>query len=69
MISQSIYHSPLAAQVVGDSLMRQLYSRLVHMMRGHSRVVDYKMHTHAAYAVCEVRGLGYPLALTAILYL
>jgi hypothetical protein len=41
-------------QVLGDSLMRQLFSRLVHMMRGHARVVDYKMHTHASYSVCQV---------------
>jgi hypothetical protein len=34
--------------------MRQLFSRLVHMMRGHARVVDYKMHTHASYSVCQV---------------
>lgn len=39
---------------MGDSLMRQAFSRLVHMMRGHSRVVDYKMHTHAAYSICQV---------------
>lgn len=40
--------------VLGDSLMRQLYSRLVHMLRGHHRVFDYKMHTHAAYSICKV---------------
>jgi hypothetical protein len=44
----------LPCQVVGDSLMRQLFSRLVHMMRGHSRIIDYKMHTHASYTVCQV---------------
>lgn len=41
-------------QVLGDSLMRQLFSRLVHMLRGHSRAVDYKMHTHASYSICQV---------------
>lgn len=47
-------HPGMDILVVGDSLMRQLYSRLVHMLRGHRRVFDYKMHTHAAYSVCKV---------------
>ena len=37
--------------VAGDSMMRQLYIRLVHMMRGSRRVLDYHIHTHANYAV------------------
>ncbi len=37
--------------VAGDSMMRQLYIRLVHMMRGAPRVLDYHIHTHANYAV------------------
>ncbi len=45
--------------------MRQLFSRLVHMMRGHARVVDYKMHTHASYSVCQVPPLRSAAALSA----
>jgi hypothetical protein len=33
--------------VAGDSMMRQLYVRLVHMMRGARRVLDYHIHTPA----------------------
>lgn len=44
--------------VAGDSMMRQLYIRLVHMMRGSRRVLDYHIHTHANYAVsCKAAGL------------
>mmetsp|Transcript_4695 Transcript_4695/g.13492 ORF Transcript_4695/g.13492 Transcript_4695/m.13492 type:complete len:605 (-) Transcript_4695:890-2704(-) len=46
-------HPGMDILVLGDSLMRQLYSRLVHMLRGHHRVFDYKMHTHAAYSICK----------------
>jgi hypothetical protein len=61
-------HIKLAScpQVLGDSLMRQLFSRLVHMMRGHSRVVDYKMHTHDSYSVCQVPCAHSPAALDAV---
>ena len=38
--------------VAGDSMMRQLYVRLVHMMRGARRVLDYHIHTPASYSVC-----------------
>ena len=41
--------------VTGDSMMRQLFIRLAHMMRGTRRVMDYHVHAHASYAV---RGLG-----------
>lgn len=39
--------------VMGDSMMRQLYLRLVLMMRGQHRTLDYKMHTHAMYHTCD----------------
>jgi len=39
--------------VAGDSMMRQLYIRMVHMMRGARRVLDYHIHTHANYGVCQ----------------
>ena len=38
--------------IAGDSMMRQLFVRLVHMMRGAQRVVDYHIHTPASYSVC-----------------
>ena len=38
--------------VAGDSMMRQLYVRLVHMMRGAHRVLDYHIHTPGSYSVC-----------------
>ena len=38
--------------VAGDSMMRQLYVRLVHMMRGARRVLDYHIHTPGSYSVC-----------------
>ena len=34
--------------VMGDSMMKQLHSRLVHMFRGSTRVFDYKCATAAA---------------------
>ena len=39
--------------VVGDSTMRQLYLRMVAMMRGQQRLLDYHVHTHAQYKVCR----------------
>lgn len=39
--------------VAGDSMMRQLYIRMIHMMRGARRVLDYHIHTHATYSVCN----------------
>lgn len=39
--------------VAGDSMMRQLYIRLIHMMRGARRVLDYHIHTHATYNLCH----------------
>ena len=38
--------------VAGDSMMRQLFVRLVHMMRGAPRVLDYHIHTPASYSIC-----------------
>ena len=43
--------SKMDVLVAGDSMMRQLYIRLVHMMRGANRVLDYHIHTHANYKV------------------
>jgi hypothetical protein len=39
--------------VAGDSMMRQFFLRLVMMMRGQKRLVDYHQHAHAMYAVCR----------------
>lgn len=39
--------------VVGDSMMRQFFLRLVMMMRGQQRLLDYHLHTHAQYYVCS----------------
>lgn len=39
--------------VIGDSTMRQLFLRMVAMMRGQQRVLDYHVHTHAQYQVCR----------------
>jgi len=41
--------------VIGDSMMRQLFLRLVMMMRGQERLLDYRLHTHAQYLLCEDR--------------
>jgi hypothetical protein len=43
--------SPLV--VIGDSMMRQFFLRLVMMMRGQSRLLDYHIHAHAQYVVCH----------------
>lgn len=42
--------SPLV--VIGDSMMRQFFLRLVMMMRGQEHLLDYHLHAHAQYAVC-----------------
>jgi len=42
-------NSPIV--VVGDSMMRQFFLRLVTMMRGQKRMMDYHQHAHAMYAV------------------
>lgn len=39
--------------VLGDSLMRQLHARLVHMFRGTLNPVDYRIGGLARYAVCS----------------
>jgi hypothetical protein len=39
--------------VFGDSMMRQLYLRLVMAMRGQHRLIDYTIHTHAQYLTCD----------------
>ena len=39
--------------VIGDSMMRQFFLRLVMMMRGQQRLLDYHLHTHAQYFVCR----------------
>lgn len=38
--------------VLGDSMMRQVYIRLVMMMRGQQRLLDYKILTNAQYLAC-----------------
>lgn len=40
--------------VFGDSMMRQLYLRLIMAMRGQHRLVDYAIHSHAQYLTCDV---------------
>ena len=43
--------------VAGDSMMRQHFTRLVQLLRGRQRNVDYRVHTHGSYSYCdEVRG-------------
>jgi hypothetical protein len=39
--------------VMGDSMMRQFFLRLVMMIRGQTRLIDYHQHSHAQYAVCR----------------
>ena len=39
--------------IIGDSTMRQLTLRMIAMMRGQRRVLDYHIHTHAQYQVCR----------------
>lgn len=39
--------------VVGDSLQRQLHARLVHMFRGSSHPVDYRIAGLARYSLCR----------------
>jgi hypothetical protein len=38
---------------VGDSTQRQLFLRLVAMLRGQPRLVDFHIHTHAQYQLCR----------------
>lgn len=45
------YGSPLV--VFGDSMMRQLFLRLVFLMRGQQRLLDPHLQTHAQYLVCK----------------
>ena len=39
--------------VIGDSIMRQFFLRLVMMIRGQRRLLDYHIHTHARFSVCH----------------
>jgi len=39
--------------IMGDSMMRQVFNSLVHVMRGADHVVDFNHHTHARYSVCD----------------
>lgn len=41
--------------VIWDSMMRQLFLRLVMMMRDQERLLDYQLHTHAQYLMCDDR--------------
>ena len=43
--------------MMGDSMMRQLFTSLVFLVRGAEHVVDYNHHTHAAYSVCDERDM------------
>ena len=38
--------------VVGDCMMRQVFLRLVMLIRGQQRLLDYKVLTNAQYLVC-----------------
>lgn len=39
--------------IFGDSMMRQLFLRIVMMMRGQQRLLDPHMQTHAQFAMCK----------------
>ena len=39
--------------VAGDSMMRQHFTRLVQMLRGRQRNIDYRVHTHGSYSYCD----------------
>jgi len=52
-ILESFQGASTDIMIVGDSFLRQLFVRLLHLMRGQERVVDYKIHTHASYATCD----------------
>ncbi len=39
--------------VIGDSMMRQFFLRLVMMLRGQERLLDYHIRTHVQYHVCK----------------
>ena len=41
--------------VAGDSMMRQLYTRLVQMLRGRRRVFDYRVRSWSRYT-CDFLG-------------
>jgi len=43
---------PRTVVVAGDSMIRQLFERLVQSMRGQTRSIDYNFHTFAQYLVC-----------------
>ena len=59
--------------IMGDSMMRQLFNSFVHIIRGAAHVLDYNLHTHALYSVCNSNdhlsfpspGLAFP-ALTSV---
>ena len=48
---ESFHGAPLV--IVGDSMMRQAFLRLVMLMRGQERTLDYKIQTHAMYHMCD----------------
>lgn len=39
--------------VMGDSIQKEMHSRLIHMFRGSSRVIDYRILAMARYALCR----------------
>ncbi len=56
---------------VGDSMMRQLFSRFVHVMRNQSRIVDVDFHGHASFTLqhndsllWDTWGLAHPSFMT-----
>ena len=52
---------------VGDSTQRQLFLRLIAMLRGQSQLVDFHAHTHCSYHLCrEVSDLEMPTILKCV---
>ena len=43
---------PSVFVMVGDSLMRQLFSTLMHIVRGSTFFLDYSVQAHAVYTLC-----------------
>jgi hypothetical protein len=52
-VSHALRHQGSPLVVFGDSMMRQLFLRLVFLMRGQQRLLDPHLQTHAQYLVCK----------------
>ena len=52
-----LHHHRTSILVTGDSMQRQLFERLIGMIRGQQRLLDHHIHTHARYQVCHERDL------------